>query len=192
MFTDETERRDWIFGALVTVFIVGALIWLNSLPDNSKKTASEIAAEPPVESAGAVPLIPNPEPVSFVLEDEFVEKRNSIARVFECERNGQRVISDRPCGPDAAVREIQAPNRMNRQDTRPLYRPAPASIQRQQARGRSSAGGGSNKQLCASIEEQIDVINARMRRGYRSWEGERYRERLRQLSAERWDAGCGR
>jgi hypothetical protein len=44
MFTDETERRDWIFGALVTVFVIGVLVWLNGLPPTKRLTF-----DPPID-----------------------------------------------------------------------------------------------------------------------------------------------
>lgn len=80
---------------------------------------------------------------------------------------------------------------MQKQDTSVLYEPLPRSIQVQKQRAADQRPGG-NLSICARIEEEKDRINARMRRPYRSWEGERLRERLRQLSAQRWDAGCGR
>lgn len=32
MFTDETERRDWIFGIIVTAVVIGGLYWIRNQP----------------------------------------------------------------------------------------------------------------------------------------------------------------
>jgi hypothetical protein len=49
---------------------------------------------------------------------------------------------------------------------------------------------GRNDTQCDWIEKRIDAINARMRQAYSSQEGERFRERLRTLENQRWDAKC--
>lgn len=122
--------------------------------------------------------------------------------VYECVVNGQRVVSDRPCGDDAEVRTLV----VDQPD------PAEAARQRQQTRAaqqravRSSnstayvAGGvastltarASNQATCESIEQQIAYIDAQMRQGYQSQEGEWYRDRLRALKEQRYDLRCQR
>lgn len=194
MFSDETERRDWIFGIVVTLVIVGGLFWIRSQPIEEKRGAQESA------SAAVAP------PAQEILErepsdlDNFhtneVTRRHSprtIARVFECERDGQRILSDQPCGEDTSVREIAAPNRMRPQDTSSLYDPPPRSIQMQKFRAsRQPRRSQDNAALCARIDRERDQINARMRHRYTNWEGEYYREQMRKLSARRWEAGCGK
>jgi hypothetical protein len=192
MFTDETEKRDWIFGIVVTALVIGGLIWINSQAtrDESHPAVAESASgSPPAETSGE-----SIEPSYGDFSTNEISHRRSpdvIERVFECERNGQRILSDRPCGADASVREIAAPNRMRAQDTSALYDPPPRSIQVQKLRA-SRQRTGSNAALCEHIDNEKDQINARMRKPYKNWEGERLRARLRQLSAQRWDAGCGR
>jgi hypothetical protein len=189
MFSDETERWDWIIGIVVTAIVVGALYWIRSQPIEQETTAVA-----PIES-----LVEQhtPEKLELALENHeqiIVNRRSSpstIARVFECERDDGRVLSDRPCGDDATVLSIAAPNRMQRQDTSVLYEPLPRSIQMQKRRAAEQRPGG-DPSICARIDEEKERINARMRKPYRHREGEYYRERLRQLSAQRWDAGCGR
>jgi hypothetical protein len=45
---------------------------------------------------------------------------------------------------------------------------------------------------CESIDARINDINARMHQGYTSLEGEYFRQRLRELSEQRWVANCHR
>jgi hypothetical protein len=44
--------------------------------------------------------------------------------------------------------------------------------------------------LCDSIQEEIDRINERMRQKYTDWQGERFRDRLRELKKELWEQKC--
>ena len=78
---------------------------------------------------------------------------------------------------------------MDAQDTRSLYRSVPGAPGNRSGASFSSQGFGT-ADLCDSIEEQIDRINARMRQPYRSGEGELLRERLLKLSRQRYEAKC--
>jgi hypothetical protein len=183
MFTDDKEHRDWIFGAVVTALVIGAIFWLQG----QAREENTVEIQAPVE---AVPL---PEPATQLppevgtSESEPVYRRNSIAHVFECERNGQRVLSDQPCGSDSAIREIAAPNRMDAQDTRFLYT-QPYSVPRGYAPAPPRSDRTAKPSICDWIEAEIDRINAQMRSAYRNGEG--YREALRQLSKQRHEAKC--
>lgn len=191
MISDEAEGREWIIGIVVTVLIIGALYWLRSQP-----IEEEAAGPMPVGPASAqYQSDPHREQGALAHDERVITTRRSspstIGRVFECEQDGQRVLSDQPCGADATVREISAPNRMQAQDTSVLYEPLPRSIQVQKRRA-ARQRTGSNAVTCARIDEDKDRINARMRQPYTSWEGERLRARLRELSERRWKAGCGK
>ena len=191
MISDEAEGREWIIGIVVTVLIIGALYWLRSQP-----IEEEAAGPMPVGPASAqYQSDPHREQDALAHDERVITTRRSspstIGRVFECEQDGQRVLSDQRCGADAAVREIAAPNRMQAQDTSVLYEPLPRSIQVQKRRA-AGQRTGSNAAICTQIDEDKDRINARMRQPYTSWEGERLRVRLRELSERRWKAGCGR
>lgn len=192
MFEDEVEQRDWIIGIVVTLIVIGGLFWIRSQPLEEKKvTDASVASTVTSDNDRG-----NAEPTTY---EEYVEREpayrrshDTIARVFECESNGQRILSDQPCGADATIRDIASPNRMDAQDTRVLYEPPPRSVQVQKYRAarQSPVHAADNKGRCAAIDEQRKQINEQMRRGYRK--GEHYREQLRRLSAERWDLGCGR
>lgn len=110
-----------------------------------------------------------------------------LATVYECRPGGQRILSSTPCGPHAQPLAIQQPNRMDAQDTSRLYEPSsPSRTAPPSSRPMMTERGTATR--CAVIEREIDRINALMRQGYRNAEG--YRQRLRQLSDERWDLEC--
>lgn len=187
MFTDDAERRDWLFGLLVTVLVIGVLYFIRShtIEQNASREAPAEVATISEDEIRAVP--------TAIRNDMAIPESTpvvpAIARIFECERNGQRILSDRPCGAGVSVRYVVAPNTMDAQDTSGLYRAPPRSVQVQRVRASQAVSFGSSR-ACESIEEQIDAINSRMRKGYRNQEGEWYRERLRRLSAQRHEARC--
>lgn len=179
MFTEERDRWDVRIGVLLVALVVGGVYLARrhqpqEPPATTVETITPLAASPRVQMGAAVVKRTSDAPIAFA---------------YECNRNGQKVLSDRPCSSDAAVREIAAPNRMDAQDTRRLY--SPVSVPSRTRSGPSSGGRLSGTSaVCDSIEAQIDAINARMRRAYTSWEGERFRDRLRELSRQRYEAEC--
>jgi hypothetical protein len=193
MFTDGTERRDWIFGFVITAVIIGGVVWLERQSPREQQLEAKLSSEA-LEAPSAAP---DPEPhVEWRIpvrtrqpELRTTPRSGVIARVYECDGDNQRVLSDQPCAVDAAVRDVAAPNRMIAQDTRVLYeqayRPRPP-----QPPSRTDRRYDHRVEICRQIERDIDRINARMRRGYSSWEGELFRESLRQLSKARYDARC--
>ena len=181
MFTEERDKWDVLFGVVVAAILVGGVY-----------LASRYATEQDVPKPTAVsPAAAQPQIIfsTSTVERSSAASPAAIAAVYECWRGEQRILSDQPCGADASLRQVVEPNRMNAQDTRSLYSPVYVSSRR--SGGASSAGQGANaSDLCDSIQDQIDRINARMRHAYTSQEGERFRERLRALSLERYEAKC--
>jgi hypothetical protein len=74
------------------------------------------------------------------------------AIVYQCQRDGVRVFSDRPCGDDARPRRGTALSRRNAATD------------------------------CHALQQQIDAIDTRMRLGYRGKEGEKLHARRRAAS----------
>jgi hypothetical protein len=181
----ESEFSDWIFGAIVTVLIVACFAWIHGL---SNAPAQAVGSVIPTRSDAQLPGSKFPSSPRIV-STPAAPQGGSIAEVYECEKDGQRILSDQLCGPSANVVKIMAPNRMDAQETSGLYRGSYTSTPRFVSRPhRANYGGESN--ICQSIEARIDAINARMRQAYTSQEGEQLRRRLRQLSDERHDARC--
>ena len=128
--------------------------------------------------------------------------RESYVGVYECEVNGQRVVSDRPCAPDAQMRTLV------------IDQPDPREVARQrqmtQSAGRTgnsyyaspsggsstsragSASGASNEAACDAVDRAIDNLNARMRQRYSAAEGERLRAQWHDLKQRRYELRCGR
>lgn len=177
MFTEDRDKWDVLLGVVV-VAIVAVGIFASGHQQPQQAHAEQAAAtEPATPRVDMQPA--SVKPVSTP----------SIAVAYECTHDGQRILSDQPCGADASIRRIAEPNRMDAQDTRALY--SPVYVNSQQGSGTWSAGqGASTSPACDSIEAQIDSINSRMRHAYTSWQGERFRERLRELSRQRYEAKC--
>ena len=183
MFGRASESRAFVIALSGTILVVGGFFIFAAqqsprMPLSVNATDTNSAAHP---SSGQVPVAQHK---SGTATPPVIET------VFECRGDQGLVLSDQPCGSDAQLREISAPNRMIAEPiARPRRLPAPE-------RGRSTvvAAGttspGGNAAACASIETEIEKINARMRQQYSSQEGELWRARLRVLSEQRWDAKC--
>ena len=117
--------------------------------------------------------------------------------------NGQRVVSDHPCGADAQARTLV------------VDQPDPRDVARQQQRTWAAQAGSSaaprvvsparsavrpqmapqsppNQGVCDGIDQAIANLNARMRQGYTSAEGERLRADWHDLQKQREALDCGR
>jgi hypothetical protein len=129
--------------------------------------------------------------------------RESYVGVYECTVNGQRVVSDRPCGSGAQARTlvVEQPNPRDAAIAQQRLWPA----QQQPAAGRSdsapaprvdsgtSTGAVGLETQCRLIDQEIDDINARMRRGgYGTEEGNWLRARWHAAKNRRFELGCGR
>ena len=182
MFTEDRDRWDVLLGVVVVAIVVVGVFTIGS-PQSQQVRTEPAAATAPTAPAAAKPRVD--------MGHAWVRRVSdpSIAVAYECTRDGQRILSDRPCGADALIRRIAEPNRMDAQDTRALYSPVYVGSQRRSETW-SDGQGASTSAVCDSIEAQIDSINARMRHAYTSWDGERFRERLRDLSRQRYEAKC--
>jgi hypothetical protein len=185
MFTDDDDHWDLTFGIIVVGIIVTGLIVIAQRRD-AQPVAAGTLPETEVSSVPA-PIDPPMTPSARVEPTQKI-----IATVYECVIGGERVMSDRPCSANAAIREIAAPNRMDAQDTSHLFDRVDGSVGFSvQTRGSSTDSVVPvNGAACDSIQAEIDRIDAQMRRGYSSHAGEYYRERLRSLRSARWDANC--
>ena len=123
--------------------------------------------------------------------------------VFECS-GAPRSFSDRRCAANARVRVVET-SKLNIYQAAPTpelvptpYRgdsisatpPPPAVTTGERQRDALAQAGPTRAMICATIEQQIDQINARMRQGYRSAQGEYYRAQLDTLSNQRHAAHC--
>ena len=131
--------------------------------------------------------------------------RESHVGIYECTVNGHRVVSDRPCGSSAQARTLVVEQPDPRDAAIAQQRLWQAQQQAQQSTSRSdvapSDSGGSNdsepaergnESACAEVDRAIDQLNARMRQGYTSQEGEWLRARWHALEDQRHALRCGR
>lgn len=118
-----------------------------------------------------------------------------VVTVYQCEQNGQKVMSDRPCGPGAVTLTVDA-SRLS------TYQPVPAApvdmdryrtlVEVPPSAGSAGAGPKANASKCAAIQDWIDRINAAMRQGYTSQQGEWLRAEWRRAKEAYYDGQCGR
>ena len=198
------EAADAWPGRLVAIFVaamLGVVGW--------KQFASEPATPPvPVLEAavaepGAIelPTVVEPPVRLYQGPPPSLTGRESFVGVYECVVNGQRVVSDRPCAPDAQPRTLV----IDQPDPREVAVQRQRQWQAQQPSARASSGstvtGGramsgsasaSNAARCEAVDRAIDDLNARMRQRYGAAEGERLRARWHELKRERYDLKCGR
>jgi len=113
---------------------------------------------------------------------------NTIATVYECDSAGQRTFSDRRCAPNARERAIEAPSRMDPVDSGTSADPVAVEYQQPQVSGDEAVVD--NASQCAQIQSDIDAIDARMRQGYGSAEGEYLRGRRRDLRDRYYELRC--
>lgn len=111
--------------------------------------------------------------------------------VYQCQREGVRVFSDRPCGADARPQRVEvaavpasaAPAPVAAPKARPTAakRSAAASRSTQRAPPRPSH----KTTQCHDLQDDIDAIDTRMRLGYRGKEGQKLDAR-RRAATERY------
>ena len=207
----EEERREVqesggrVFALVVSAglaFLAGRYIFSSAPIDDGPSQALEVQAAPVAREAQGISAIPERPTQAPIATQRPVNART--LSVYECFVNGQRVLSDQRCAEDARERSVVvtrpdprdveiAQRRTAEQRLRYAYRP-PAATQRSSSnRSRAADSYGSdNSWQCTNIDQRIEWINARMRQGYTSQEGERWRNELRALKQERWDLECGR
>jgi hypothetical protein len=186
VFRRKLESRDFAFALSLTFLAVAGLVaydhWI------APHSSAAVQHQPGPDGVAESSLRASSRVRSVAKEDSLPV----IARVYECNGAGGHVLSDRPCSKDAQVREVIAPNRMPAVSATDNSRAAVRTGSRVASVQKSSAEpiAPQNDQLCASIEAAIDKINARMRHKYTSFEGENFRQRLRELEDQRWEAKC--
>lgn len=207
----ELEQRrqaaDAWSGRVVAVFVLvmlGIVGWKQfageDAPANTPVPVLETAiVEPPMIE---VPTVVEPTVRLYQSPPPTSSGRETYVGVYECTVNGQRVVSDKPCGNDAQARTLVI--------DQPDPREAARQRQLTQSAGRSgstyytSPSGGastsrsgttataSNELACEAVDRAIENLNARMRQRYGAAEGERLRAQWHDLKRQRYELKCGR
>jgi hypothetical protein len=175
MFRREPETRDFFIALMVTGLLVAGFF----------AYSHHVAVEP--HRPGATESSVNAQRRSTAKTDPVP----IIATVYECNGDDGHVLSDKPCGDGARTREVAQPNLMPAPQNIGSHRvPAKRDPSRVTPRPGSLESVRRADEICASIDTAIDQINARMRHKYTNSEGEYLRQRLRELSDQRWNAKC--
>ena len=187
------KRGAWGAGLLVTATLI-AIVGLAL-----RRQLATITSLPPTPSTRTTPQATTP----LTLPSTLAAPAGATV-VYEC-NPGVRTYSDTPCA--AAVRlKVLDPAAQNtyHADASTQLLPEQNPATELSARPSVSMPSGlsridtsrnafeAKRALCADIERQIDAINARMRAGYSSVEGEWFRRELNRLSDLRYNTRCFR
>jgi hypothetical protein len=192
----QREWTDWLLGVVVVMMLfAGAWAMLGGF-DKAGTAEDEAAVAYTPEEEWAPPTeasIPRPATITARTPDP-----TSVVTIYECVEGGQKVLTDRPCGPGATVRTI---------DTRGLNTytetPMPQSPETATRSTTSTSAGATPRldvgaadraktQLCESLQERIDYINTRTRQRHTHREGEYWRAEWHKAKNAYYDARCGR
>lgn len=187
---EEPGARHWLLAIFVVAGCLEAAWWYFT---------TNAPAPEPVETAAVEPA-PATEPATLPRVSSITPAPARVpgqVEVYECSVNGQRVLSDRPCGPDAVERLV---------DTRalntfaevappaPAPRPAPRQSAPSSGAGPATQGAptqSAKEQLCEQLQARIDYINAKTREKLTHREGDYWRAEWHKAKNAYYDARCG-
>jgi hypothetical protein len=186
---------------IVGIICVAFLLWivLNPAIDRASPPAPQTN---PITVRSVDTPRPSPRPNARPRATRPAPDTRTSVEIYECTPGGQLVLSDRPCADDARLRKVIVdqphPDDVARQRQR-------TQTQQQTGRGdtsepstRESYGAArsgesvyvANESACNAVDEAIERLNARMRRGYTSQEGEWLRSQWHALKERRHQLGC--
>lgn len=178
------DGDHWFWAATngAAAVVLGLLVFAHPTVDPN----TQVAPAPNVATAEASRQRTAVSPDRIAPPSATTAPDNTIATVYECDSAGQRTFSDRRCAPNAHERAIEAPSRMDPVD----MVSDPVTVEYQQPVISGGEAVVDNASRCAQIQAEIDLIDARMRQGYSSAEGEYLRGRRRDLSNRYYDLRC--
>jgi len=139
------------------------------------------------------------DPVESPVTAPVRESAPGVIGIYECRQDGQKILSDRPCGPDAVERLIDTRELNTFTETRqvtvggaPSAAPAIRSPRPAAAVGSGPRTAADKAGLCQTLQARIDAINARTRQKHTHREGEYWRAKWHEAKNAYYDAGCGR
>jgi hypothetical protein len=109
--------------------------------------------------------------------------------VFSCREPGVVIFSDRPCGQDALLRnlEVLTPASPGRP---PTTEPAPARAVARATAREETAPRDERAERCRKLHHAVDAIDDRMRTGYSAREAPRLWQQWREAKQHLQDARC--
>ncbi len=170
-----------------------------------RDAGTTIGSQEPDNSSETTTIVESPPTVIRAPSDQRGPSRPSGAYetqvgVYECTVDGQRIVSDRPCGADAEVRTltIDQPAARDAMAARQSSVTGSASSVPRDSQPSTSYHAGTVDEpdrtaaRCKAIDDAIDRINSRMRHPYTTYEGNYLRGEWHRLKNERYQLGCGR
>jgi hypothetical protein len=189
--------RHWVDTAIAigVVAVLAALVWFGIRGMDQRERAESAGDQTASAGLTAAPGTGDAlvmETAPLVIQHQLTPEE---ALVYECLRDGQKSISDRPCGPGAVARIIDG-RELNTYRQAPIapvdmsrHRQPPTAANPEAATLR---GTQPNVARCEAIQDEIDRLNARMRQPYGSQEGEWLRKRWQSLKELYYDEDCGK
>ncbi|HEY5807922.1 MAG TPA: hypothetical protein VIT67_08130 [Povalibacter sp.] len=127
--------------------------------------------------------------MSLGMSNAVTANEPSTRPIYRCESSQGAVFSDRPCGASSEVYEPDLAGVSVVDTVVPPPRP-PAQRGASAARPPTQAAVRPRADLCDSLERSIHKIVSTMRAGYNARQGERLRERKRELESKRRAQKC--
>ena len=204
---DRAAARRTRLAVLVGVLVATAFIaWVRlhrpspAVPAAAVEQIAATGPSAPVELPATV-IQSGPQPSAGVSGSTRPNRATQVG-IYECERDGQRIVSDRPCAPDAEQRTLTV-SQPDPRDSLAAQQRARATLM-SVAPGRPAAPSASapaapgaddsafaREARCVAIDRAIEQINARMRMGgYGTEEGNRLRGRWHELKNEWYELKC--
>jgi hypothetical protein len=170
---EERDNLPVIIGA-VTAVLAAALLYAGR-HEETPASAPTIAAQVPVPSQPEKSSLPT---------GYAIHQRPQNRQVYECTHDGKRLFSDSPCGENAQIRTLSPTNVMDAHQ--PLYQSDPSlGVMMRRTAGQDDAD--THGRDCSGYEDVVKRIDARMRVGYTSSEGEFWRQRRHDAASARDD-----
>lgn len=189
-FARRGDWRDWAVAAIVAVALLAMLLWLVASAGGHPDLAAlftEPSSAPLEPVTTSTPVGTTSTPVAISANAPLP----GVTRAYVCRRGSATTYSDRPCEAGAQTTDVD-PSRLNGY--------APSAVDRVYVpvepavviRGESPGNGPVSPpdELCRTIGAEVAALDARMRQGYTSSEGEWFRARWHALKEQRHSAGC--
>jgi hypothetical protein len=125
----------------------------------------------------------------------FVHATGAQPAIYRCDGAGGVVYTDRPCESGANPHEVDD-SRVSVYTPSPVTPRASASTPTKQPKSKRAKTGravdpAEQQAKCAKLKEGLRDVRSKMRSGYGAKEGERLKERQRQLNERRRAQKCG-
>jgi hypothetical protein len=138
--------------------------------------------------------------LAFAPSAGFAAEPRGTQHIFRCEVNGQITFGDRPCADAPSVEVVLSPANFYHPDAKQAAVPnlspdratkSPAKRERARSNTDSiAAEQARERQRCQRLADQLTSIRSKMRTGYTGEQGEKLRERQRQLEQQRRTEHC--